>query len=188
MIKTGLKIAWGITGSGDYMEESISLMKRISNEDDVDIKVFLSKSGEQVVRWYKLWESLEESFPNLSVEKGPNTPFIAGQVQIGKFDLLLICPSTGNTTAKIACGIADTLVTNTVSQAMKGRVPVYIYPVDQNKGDVVTSLPDGKELTLTMREVDIENVERIKKMNNIFVIKDVSEIEEIVKSFKEGNK
>jgi hypothetical protein len=54
-----------------------------------------------VVKWYKLWDELERSFPSLNVEKGPNTPFIAGQIQLGKFDLLLICPSTGNTTAKV---------------------------------------------------------------------------------------
>ena len=183
-----LKIAWGITGSGDFIEESISLLKRILGEDGVDIKVFLSKSGEKVVRWYKLWDELEASFPNPSIEKGPNTPFIAGQVQMGKFDILLICPSTGNTTAKIACGIADTLVTNTVSQAMKANVPVYIFPVDQKRGDVVTILPNGKKLTLTMREVDIENVEKIKKMAKITVIENINDIGGIIKSFEGGNK
>jgi len=180
-----LKIAWGITGSGDYIEETISIMTRISKSPDVDVKLFMSKSGEEVVRWYKLRETLEEFFPNFSVEKGPNVPFIAGQVQMGKFDLLLIAPTTGNTTAKIAHGIADTLVTNTVSQAMKARIPVYIYPVDQKIGDVLTILPNGKELTLTMRDVDIENVEKIKKMKNITVIEDISEIEELIETSKE---
>ena len=188
MIKTGLKIAWGITGSGDYIEESVSIIERIMEEYDIEIKVFLSKSGEQVVRWYKLWDRLNESFPNLSVEKGPNTPFIAGQVQVGKYDILLICPSTGNTTAKIACGIADTLVTNTVSQAMKANVPVYIYPVDQKRGEVVTNLPDGRKLTLTMRDIDIENVEKIKRMNGIKVIENIDDIGGIIKSLEGGSK
>ncbi|MDY6930745.1 MAG: archaeoflavoprotein AfpA [Halobacteriota archaeon] len=180
-----LKVAWGITGSGDYIEETIKIMTRISKSSDIEVKLFMSKSGEEVIRWYKLRETLEEFFPNFSVEKGPNVPFIAGQVQIGKFDLLLICPTTGNTTAKIAHGIADTLVTNTVSQAMKARIPTYIYPVDQKKGDVVTILPNGKELTLTMRDVDLDNVEKIKKMDNITLIGDVREIEEIIENSKE---
>ena len=188
VIKISLSIAWGITGAGDYIEETVSIMDRISDECDVEVKVFLSKSAEQVVKWYKLWDLLNTKFPTLSVEKGPNTPFIAGQVQIGKFDLLLICPSTGNTTAKVACGIADTLVTNTISQAMKANVPVYMFPVDQKRGDVVTILPNGKELTLTMREVDLENVEKIKRMDGITVIENVNDIEGIIKSFEGGNR
>ena len=53
------------------------------------------------------------------------------------------------------------------------------------KGDVVTILPNGKELTLTMRDVDIENVEKIKRMKNITVIEDIKEIEVIIENSKE---
>jgi len=38
--------------------------------------------------------------------------------------------ATSNTVSKIAYGIADSLVTNAVAQAVKGGVPVYIVPVD----------------------------------------------------------
>lgn len=180
--KMSINIAWGITGSGDYLEATVSLMKQILKKYDVNIKVFLSKNGELVVKWYKLWDELKEYFPKPSVEKGPNVPFIAGRIQLGKFDFLLICPVTGNTTAKIAYGIADTLITNSVSQAMKARVPVYIFPVDQKSGNTITNLPNGKKLTLTMREVDIENVEKIKRMKGITVIEDIADIEDIIKS------
>ena len=43
MIKISLSIAWGITGAGDYIEETVSIMDRISDECDVEVKVFLSK-------------------------------------------------------------------------------------------------------------------------------------------------
>jgi len=141
-----------------------------------------------VVKWYKLWNELTENFPNWKVEKGANIPFIVGDLQLRKFDFLLICPATGNTTAKIAYGIADSLITNAVAQAMKARIPVYIYPADQKSGDISTILPNGKELILTMRDVDIENTEKLKKMEGITVLNHPKEIEDIIAKYIEGGK
>lgn len=188
MVKTkiGLRIAWGITGAGAELQESIETMKEIKKDFGVDVILFLSKSAEMVIRWYKLWDQLKEDFPNFKKEKGPNTPFFAGELQVGKFGLLIISPCTGNCTAKIAYGIADTLVTNCVSMAMKGGTPVYIYPVDQKKGRVITKLPEGKNLTLKMREIDIENVERLKRMEGLTVLSHPKEIKGIIKRYLEN--
>ena len=41
------RIAWGITGSGHYLKESMDLIDKL---DDVDL--FLSKAGEEVLKWY----------------------------------------------------------------------------------------------------------------------------------------
>jgi flavoprotein len=122
------------------------------------------------MKWYNLWNDLNEIFPKTSVEHGANSPFIAGQLQTGKFDLFLVCPMSANTAAKIAHGIADSLLTNGVSQAAKARIPIYIYPADQYEGSVTTILPDGKEMTLYMRDVDIENANLLKRMQEITVL------------------
>lgn len=46
------------------------------------------------------------------VEKGSNAPFVAGPLQVGYYPLFFVSPATANTVAKIAYGIADTLITN----------------------------------------------------------------------------
>jgi len=176
-----LRIAWGITGCGDQIEETFAIMKDLSDRYDLDVKVYLSKNGELVMKWYKLWQDLNKMFPKPKVEVGANSPFIAGEMQMGKFDLFLLCPMSANTTAKIAYGIADSLLTNAVSQAAKARLPIYLYPADQYEGSISTILPDGKELTLYMRDVDIENANRLKQMQGLTVLEQINEIETVVK-------
>ena len=52
------KVAWGITGSGEKLPETVTLLKELKKtyENDIDIRVFLSKAGEQVTKWYGLYE------------------------------------------------------------------------------------------------------------------------------------
>ncbi|MBU7013463.1 MAG: archaeoflavoprotein AfpA [Theionarchaea archaeon] len=177
------KLAWGITGSGDYMRESLDMMKDIRETCDVRIDVFLSREGELVLNYYKYMQEVRRSFENVHMEKGPNIPFLSGKLQMGKYRLFMICPATANTVAKLAHGIADSLITNSAAQAMKVSCPVYIYPVDQTLGDIVTTLPDGSEMTLHVREVDVKNVEILEKMEGITVVKHVEDIEEIIRAW-----
>ncbi len=175
-----LRIAWGITGCGDYLKESIDIMKELAKEHDLDVRVFLSQAGEMVVKWYKLFNDLKTSFPKTYSEKSPNIPFLVGDLQLGKYDFLIITPSTSNTVGKIASGISDTLLSNAAAQAMKARIPVYIFPADQKKGDIVTDLPGGKKLTLTMRDIDLEAVEKLRNMKGITVLGHPDEIKDII--------
>ena len=176
-----LRIAWGITGCGDYLKVSLDLMKELTKEHNLDVKVYLSEAGEMVVKWYKLFNELQTSFPKTYIEKSPNIPFLVGDLQLGKFDFLLIMPSTSNTVVKIATGISDTLLSNAAAQAMKGKVHVYIFPADQKKGDITTDIPGGKKLTLTIRDVDIEAVDKLRKMQGITVIGHPDEMRDIIK-------
>jgi archaeoflavoprotein AfpA len=176
-----LKILWGITGSGDKIEDTVNIMLKLNGEYDIDMRVAMSKNGEKVARMYEVWEPLKNVFEDVLVEKGPNVPFLVGGLQTGKYDLFIVCPATANTTAKIAHGIADSLISNCVSQALKANREVYIYPVDQKPGDITTVLPDGKELILSIREVDLENSERLKRMRGVTVISELDDIEGIIK-------
>ena len=182
-----LKVAWGITGAGDKLEEIFETMKKINERDDVDIYVYLSKAGEQVVKFYKLYNKLKESFDRVYVEKDANSPFLAGQIQTGKFDFMVIAPSTANTTAKISQGIADTLLTNSALMALKAYVPVYILPTDYKAGDVQTKLPSGKILTIRVREEDVAHVEKLRKTDGLYIIEKPEEILHIFeRHLKEG--
>jgi len=181
--KLPIKIAWGITGAGDLLPETIQIMRRIVERGDAKVQPFLSKEALIVVLWYDLWYELKKISSRIMVEKSANVPFIAGPLQLGKYKFLLIAPATGNTVAKIVNGIADTLVTNAVAQAQKGNVPVYILPSDRETetGKITTILPTGEKKDLIIREVDLMNFEKLKAMKGITVVTSPDKIEEIVK-------
>jgi len=177
------KIAWGITGSGDRLPETIDIMKELKEEyqDGLSLGVYLSKAGEQVVRWYKLFEQLKQDFGKVWVELNSNSPFLAGDLELGKFEFLLIAPATSNTVAKIAAGITDTLLCNSAIMALKAFVPVYVMPSDYKEGTVVTRLPDGKDLKLRVRKEDAENTRKLSLMENVFVLEKPEDIRDVFK-------
>ena len=162
------------------IQETYEVLLDIKNRTDYQFMVFLSKEGETVMKWYRMWDSIQRDFPNFKTDAGPNSPFIAGPLQLGHYDALLIAPATANTVAKIVHGIADTLVTNTVAQTAKGDTPIYILPVDREKGYVVTYSPQGKKMNLKMRDVDVENTAILDKMENITVLNSPDEIYEVL--------
>jgi archaeoflavoprotein AfpA len=174
------RIAWGITGSGDQMIETYNTMVDLKKRTGVETMVFLSKEGETVMKWYHLWDKIQKDFPNFKTDAGPNSPFIAGPLQMGYYDFLLVAPATANTVAKIVNGIADTLVTNAVSQTAKGSTPIYILPVDQKRGTVKTSAPTGRTFELTMREIDVTNSEKLAQMENITLLKSPYDIYDLL--------
>ena len=176
-----LKFMWGITGSGDYMPEIIKIMKEISEKEDVKITIALSKEAVRVTKWYKAWKELQTISPKEPIiDEGPNMPFIAGDLQYGRYDFFLIAPLTANSTAKIAHGIADTLITNAFAQCAKGNTPIYVLPVDQKIGTTTTILPSGEKFYLTVREVDVENTNKLKQMKGITVLEKPEEISTII--------
>ncbi len=176
------RIVWGITGSGDRIEEIMDSMIELLTEDDLRITVIVSKAGEQVLRWYKLWDKLNVFFSKVKKETNANVPFIAGPLQVGKYDLLIVAPLTANSTAKIAHGIADTLITNAVAQTLKGNTPVILYPVDQSPKPVTTEGPDGIEFTITPRDVDLVNVDLLQDMRDVAILESPSQIVRAVRN------
>jgi archaeoflavoprotein AfpA len=179
------KIAWGITGSGDYMPEIIRLMKEITQQnEDLKLYVFLSKAAQQVVKWYNLSGQLGSISNRIfnEIDSNRTEPFyyLPGALQLGKFKLFLVCPATANTVAKIVNGIADTLITNAVAQASKANVPIYVFPVDNKEGKLTTILPDSSELNLTMRRVDLENTKRLSAIEGLRVFTDISMLRSVI--------
>ncbi len=174
------RIAWCITGSGDRIEECVNFMKELKHRYELEIDVYLSREGLTVLKFYRLFDTVKAEFEKVSTERGPNAPFLAGRVQLGRYDFVLIAPATANTVAKIAHGIADTLVTNAAAQAMKACVPVYIFPVDQKEGEIITTLPDGRKLKLRIRKADVENVNKLRRMEGIAVLSTIHEVEMLI--------
>ena len=138
-----MNIMWCITGAGHLLKESIETMKLISKKHDITI--ILSKAGEEVIKKYGYYDTLKR------IQKDPNKIIkdkeqeysypISGKITNKKQDLIVVTPTTANTTAKIVNGIADNLVTNVVAQAGKSQIETIIVPVDQKEGLVSTILP-----------------------------------------------
>ena len=172
------KVAWGITGSGEKILETVDIMEEMKKKyrKTFDIRVFISKAGDQVLKYYNLSNTLETIFDKTWTEINANAPFLAGKIQLGTFDFLLIAPATSNTVAKISLRIADTLLTNAAIMGQKTSTPIYIMPTDYREGTTVTQLPNGKDLELNITHEDAQHVEKLSKMSNTHVFEYPSEI------------
>jgi archaeoflavoprotein AfpA len=175
------KIAWGITGAGEKIEKTYETMINIQNiyQNDVEIFVYVSKAGKQVLKYYKLFKKIKSDFKKVWFEINSNAPFLAGDVQLHKFEFILVAPCTSNTIAKIASRIGDTLITNSVIMGQKSRVPIYIMPVDFKEGITMTKTPNGNDLILELTTDDIDCLRKVAKMNRTNVFEDIEEIYKI---------
>ncbi|MGQ9564990.1 MAG: archaeoflavoprotein AfpA [Candidatus Bathyarchaeales archaeon] len=185
------KVAWGITGAGDQLAETLDVMKQIKKEyqNKVEIYVYLSKAAEYVLKYYRLYDDLRANFDRFWVEINANSPFLAGLLQTGKFEFLLIAPATSNTVAKIAVGISDTMLSNAAIMALKAFVPIYLMPTDYKEGLTTTKLPDKKGLRLRIRKEDAENTRKLAAMKDVYVLEKPEDIIQVFKMrFKWGAK
>ena len=139
------KVGWDITGAGQFLLETFDTMEKLAERHTMSC--FLSLAGERVVRIYGLWGRLNKICPGnyyreavLEANQGAASP-LAGRFLRGTYDALIVSPASANTVAKIIVGIADTLVTNVIAQAEKGKVPIIIVPSDQGRGGMKTRLP-----------------------------------------------
>jgi dihydromethanopterin reductase (acceptor) len=146
-----MRIAWGITGAGHLLQESVNVLVELSKEHEVT--VLLSGAGEEVLKMYGLYETVKNitggKYRELVMEDDQRASFpMTGRFSLGTYDLLVVSPTTSNTIGKIVNGIADNLITNAVAQSGKGLVITYIVPVDLESGDLQTVLPSKLELDL----------------------------------------
>ncbi|MGA2676036.1 MAG: dihydromethanopterin reductase (acceptor) [Methanobacterium sp.] len=149
-----MKIAWGITGAGHLLQDSVEILEMLSM--DHKITVFLSGAAEEVIKMYGLYERVINVtggyYRELVIEAEQKSSYpIAGRFSLGKYDLLVVSPTTSNTIGKIVNGIADTLITNIIAQAGKGNVKTYIIPVDLESGIIETVLPSKLELEICQK-------------------------------------
>ncbi len=144
-----MRIAWAFTGAGHLLLESVEELEELAGKHEVT--VMLSRAAEEVLKMYGLYERVVKVtggyYRELALESEQEFSFpITGRLSMGRYDLLIVSPTTSNTISKVVHGIADTLVTNAVAQAGKGGIKSLIVPVDLEAGDVETVLPSKLEL------------------------------------------
>jgi archaeoflavoprotein AfpA len=174
------RIAWGITGAGDKIKEIIDIMKQFKAESEgyVEIEVFVSKNAETMLKFYNLEGELKTGFTKVSVEANSNSPFLAGIVQSGRYDFMLIMPASSNSVAKIVNGIGDTLITNSAIMALKAFVPVWVMPVDYKESVIYTKLPNGKEMKLRVRKEEADQVRKLMQTEDVHVFENPAKVHE----------
>ena len=179
-VEKRVKLAWGITGAGDLIAEIFETMVDLKKSGNFKITALLSKAAVKVLKAYRLWDTLPTIADKILVEKDANTPFVVGALQTRKYDALLVAPVTGNSAAKIACGIADTLITNAVSMTTRTKTPVYVLPVEKEGNEVNTTLPDGSKLELFTRDLDAQNTAKLGQIKGISVLDAPEDIKRIL--------
>ncbi len=164
-----IKVAWGITGAGDKIQEIIETMKSLQQQAEgiVEFDVYISKAADTMLKFYRLDEELKKSFAKVWVEMNSNSPFLAGMVQSHKYEFLLIMPASSNTVAKIVNSISDTLLTNAALMSLKAFVPVWIMPVDFKESIIYTKLPNGKDMKLRVRKEEAEQVRKLQATEDV---------------------
>ena len=136
---------WAITGAGHLLEDSIKVLEKLSKKHELTI--IFSNAGLEVVKFYGFYKKIKKikngnKNNTIIIDDDEKYSYpLSGKLTYNKYDLIIISPTTANTTAKIVHGIADTLVTNVAAQSGKGQIPLMIVPVDQKEGIITTTLP-----------------------------------------------
>ena len=66
-----VKIAWGITGCGDKIEEIAALMIELKKQYGLNVDIYVSKNAVLMLKWYKLWDMLKDEFGDMQTEVNP---------------------------------------------------------------------------------------------------------------------
>jgi dihydromethanopterin reductase (acceptor) len=133
--KLASSIAWGITGAGAFLRESIDAVKKLLLRG-YRVTAFVSRAGESVLKIYGFKNELEEAlkgpYPTGIIYESNEPPSYpsTGRLYTGVYRAVVVSPASMNTIGKIVHGIADSLVSNLAMHAVKARIPVYILPVD----------------------------------------------------------
>lgn len=156
-----MKILWCITGAGEFLKESIEMLSQLH---EAEITIFISRAGEEVLRSYGLFRHIKKTWKLVTEENFSSVA--AGKVTLGAYDVVVVSPTTANTIAKIANGIADNLVTTAVSLAIKTNVKVYVVPTDWVRKNVKIPealTPGGNVIHMKPRRADLRNLEYLEE-------------------------
>jgi dihydromethanopterin reductase (acceptor) len=162
------RLAWGITGSGHYIEECLAFLLTLK-----DVDVYISQAGEEVLKMYGVSLDQVRAVHPVYRDKTASSPPV-GHFYKGYYHTFVMAPATSNTIAKCVLGIADNLVTNLYSQAGKCRVPCIVYPCD-TAPELETTAPGGKVMVYP-RRIDLEGTAKIREFEYTTVVESVDEL------------
>lgn len=164
------KIAWGITGAGHFLEETINLMESFGNVYEID--VYLSSAAEEVLAQYGLQQGLNA----MKVHRDRvSSIHLLGKFYHHEYSALVLAPATSNTVAKCVTGIADNLVTNIFAHAGKNRLATVVLPCDTVE-ETITSKAPGEIVEVKSRKIDLENNQKLTSIEGVHVVLTTGEL------------
>lgn len=169
------KIAWGITGAGHFLRESLDIAAALP-----DVAFFASEAGVEVLKVYGVAPPAAPL-----IDKSAST-LACRAFAAGKYGLLVIAPATSNSVAKFVHGISDTMITTLFAQAGKSRVPIIVLPTDVE--EVIDTMGATKPMRIYSRPVDLENVEKLKLFPNVTVAATPAELAAAITLFISDDK
>lgn len=171
------KIAWGLTGAGHFLPECVDILRQLP-----DIEVFLSRAAEEVLRAYRLLGGIQAV--GLPIYRDTDAGALpVTRLYAGRYRLVVIAPVTANSLAKMAAGIADTLVTNLFAHAGKSRTPAILLPSDKEAA-TGSLTPGGGTVQVYIRDVDRQNAVRLGGWPGVTVVGGPAELAERLRLFQ----
>lgn len=162
------RLAWGLTGSGHFLRESLALARELPQVD-----LFLTRAAQEVLTMYgHPLAELRRRFRVFRDTTASAAP--VGLFYEGQYHTLVIAPATSNTVAKCVAGISDTLVTNVYAQAGKCRIPSIVFACD-TEPEVTTESPSDW-VTLYPRPIDLANAEALGRFPHTTVVGSVARL------------
>ena len=123
---SGIKIGYALCGSFCTFSRSIEQLKRLK-EMGADITAIMSFNASSIDTRFGTAEAFRKQIEEITGK--PIILTIEGAEPIGPkkmFDVLVICPCTGNTMAKLANSIIDTPVTMAAKSHIRNGRPIVI--------------------------------------------------------------
>jgi flavoprotein len=164
-----MKILWVVTGASHMLEDTLNSI----SEFNAQVDLVLTIAGEKVVKSMELFEKITDMSESLFLESGVGaSPLLL--TKLSGYQTVVVAPCTANTVAKIRYGIADSLASNLVAQALKKKIHVIVLPTDDQPE--IKSIWKNKEITFYSRQVDLDNLADLKKQEGLKVVNTVEEI------------
>lgn len=139
-----------------------------------NVDFFLSSAAEEVLPLYDYGiEGIRTRFRVFRDKTASSVP--VGMLYDDVYHTVVVAPATSNTVAKCALGISDTLPTNMFAQAGKLGIPGIVFACD-SEPVVITKSP-REWVELRPRNIDLENVERLKRIDYCQVVENIATLE-----------
>jgi len=119
-------------------------------------------------------DALKERFRVFRDKSASSVP--VGMLYDDVYHTVVVAPATSNTVAKCAFGISDTLPTNMFAQAGKLAIPGIVFACD-SEPVVVTKSP-REWVELRPRNVDFDNVARLRQIDHCVVVESLATLEQ----------
>ncbi len=162
-------VLWCYTGAGYCFEENFEQIIKL-NHESIPLCIIFSSAGALVANrygffWNLCQNPLEKDFihfiferkdvlrynikklldsAKLSYSFAPNDPAYSSAVSLANNEAVVCIigsPITANTAAKLVNGIADTYITNLITQGLKAGKKIGIFPTDTTFPEAMSLLP-----------------------------------------------